>query len=121
MSKVVKGLFVASLLSFSVQGMAASVSAITASVTRILIQSDNQFGGCMISFNVNPATTIPACAANYLSMNCAGLNGGDVVRAYRMLDQAQLSYATGKNLYVAFSDDVLYNGYCSILRIDVLN
>jgi hypothetical protein len=120
MSKVVKGLFVASLLSFSVQGMAASIDGFSTVVTSVLIQGDSTFGGCMISVSNNPASKIPAtCGAYYLSMNCAGLNGGDAVRSYRMLDQAQLALATGRGVYVEFSDDFVYNGYCRVTRLDL--
>jgi hypothetical protein len=119
MSKVVKGLFVASLLSFSVQGMAAEVG-ISTTVTAVLLQLDSTYGGCMAKLSDSPKSSIDGCAPDYVSFNCAGLRNGDVVKAYRMLDQAQLALTTGKPVYVSFRD-TLYDGYCESVRIDVKN
>lgn len=89
-----------------------------ASVLTILVMSDDTYGGCMARLSENPRAILPACGGFWVNFDCAGVST-DPVRAYRMLDQAQLAKATGKAVRVSFSDDLIQNGYCTATRIDV--
>jgi hypothetical protein len=69
-----------------------------------------------------PKTKLAACKSGYLTFRCKTQDGDtrehDPVLAYRMLDQAQLAFATGKKVTVYFRDDPTYNTtVCTIDRI----
>lgn len=91
---------------------------VQANVTHTLVQWDDTYGGCMIRLSVNPADSLAGCGANWLTLSCNG-DFTDPVRAYRLLDQAQLALATGKEIHVWFTDDKRHNGYCQVRRIDL--
>jgi hypothetical protein len=88
-------------------------------VHSVLVNADSTFGGCMARLTVDPHSKLPACGTEWVSFDCQG-NRTDPVRAYRMLDQAQLALAAGKLVLVAFDDAQLFNGYCYATRIDVM-
>lgn len=92
----------------------------SAKVSRILISSDETWGGCMAALSVDPAQFLPECLGGWVSFSCSG-DFTDPTRAYRMLDQAQLAFATGKSVMVTFEDNRMHNGYCFVQRIDILN
>ena len=92
----------------------------SAKVLRILISSDETWGGCMAALSVDPAMMLADCLGGWVSFSCSG-DFTDSTRAYRMLDQAQLAFATGKNVMVTFEDNRMHNGYCFAQRIDILN
>lgn len=96
----------------------AATGSLTAKVVRTLVTNGSSFGGCMVALSVSPATVLPSCAAGWLSFSCTG-DFTDPVRAYRMLDQAQLAHVTGRNIFIQFTDAALHNGYCVATRIDV--
>ena len=99
----------------------AATGAVSATVTRVLIRAGNTFGGCMAALSVSPATRLPTCSAGWVTFDCAGiLREPNIVRAYQMLEQARLAWATNKTVYVEFVDDAKANGYCLATRIDVL-
>lgn len=92
---------------------------VQAKVNRVLVTSDNRFGGCMATLSISPHTEVASCAPGWVTFSCSG-HFTDEVRSYRMLDQAQLALATGKTIAVWFQDDKKHNGYCFANRIDVL-
>ena len=57
--------------------------------------------------------------ASPVTFSCTG-TFTDAVRAYRMLDQAQLALVTAKIVSVTINDANKHNGYCFAQRIDVL-
>jgi hypothetical protein len=97
----------------------AATGAVTARVTRVLISNDDRWGGCMALLSVNPQTVLSGCGSGWVTFSCSG-HFTNSVRAYRMLDAAELALATGKNVTVYFQDDKMHNGYCFANRIDVI-
>jgi hypothetical protein len=98
---------------------AADSGTVTAFVNRTQVTADASFGGCMALLSVDPATVLPLCGANWVTFSCTG-DFTDQVRAYRMLDQAQLALAANKQVSVVITDTSLHNGYCFATRIDVV-
>lgn len=92
---------------------------IVANVDRILISGDAKYGGCMAALSVDPQTVLASCQPSWVTFSCSG-DFTDRVRAYRMLDAAELALATGKRVKVYFSDEMKHNGYCFVHRIDVI-
>ena len=101
----------------STPAVAASAS-VTAQITRVLLTSNDNYGGCMAKLSADPAIELPACKPSWLSFSCTG-DFTDAVRAYRMLDQAQLAIATGNQVEIWYTDSSLHNGYCVATRIDM--
>jgi hypothetical protein len=64
-------------------------------------------------------SVLPSCGSWWVTFSCTG-NFMDRVRAYRMLDAAELALATGKQVNVWFRDDKMHNGYCLADRLDVI-
>ena len=96
----------------------AASSSVIATVAGVLLRADSTFGGCMVYLSVDPSTVLPNCGPSWVSFSCTG-DFTDQVRAYRMVDQAQLALATNKTVYVEFQDDKKHNGYCFASRIDL--
>lgn len=113
-----KALSVAFLLCAAGQTLAASGS-VVANVNRVLMTGDATYGGCMAALSVNPQTVLPSCQTYWVTFSCSG-DFTDPVRAYRMVDVAELALATGKQVEVSVRDDMKHNGYCFAYRIDVL-
>jgi len=97
----------------------AASSYVIGTVTSVLMNADSTFGGCMAGLSVSPASKLSNCAPDYVTFSCSG-DYTDQVRAYRLLDQAQLAFATNATVVVAFQDDKVHNGYCFAYRIDVV-
>ena len=91
---------------------------IVGTVKRVLMTSDATWGGCMAVLSPSPHTVLPDCYPGWVTFSCSG-DFTDQVRAYRMVDMAELALATGKNVQVWFRDDMKHNGYCFASRIDV--
>ena len=98
---------------------AAESGYLVANVNRVLLKADATFGGCMAGLSANPQTVLPSCQSWWVTFSCSG-DFTDPVRAYRMVDVAELALATGKQVQVFFRDDMKHNGYCFAHRIDVL-
>jgi hypothetical protein len=113
-----KAIVAAVLFAMAGQVLAAS-SSVVANVNRVLMTADASYGGCMAGLSVNPQTVLPGCQAWWVTFSCSGAFT-EVVRAYRMVDVAELALATDKQVQVFFRDDMKYNGYCFAYRIDVL-
>ena len=108
---------------FAVQGLLYST------VLGVMVSSDPlpppattglTFGGCMVylSSAVNTASPAPNCPSNWVSLSCDGTYAAKDV-ASLMLDQAQLAWATKRQVLVKVDDSKLHNGYCTATRIDV--
>jgi hypothetical protein len=97
-----------------------AITQVTAQVTRVLVTADETFGGCMAGLNLTANTHFPpGCGVRYVTFSCSGLFT-DPVRAYRMLDQAQLALAANKTVMVTVDDSRKHNGYCFASRIDLI-
>jgi len=94
-------LSVALLLQAPGRAVAAS-GYVEARVIRVLMVGDNTFGGCMAALSVDPKTAVPTCQSWWVTFSCSG-DFTDAVRAYRMVDLAELALATGKTAGVFFS------------------
>lgn len=101
-------------------GVQATDATLQTTVTSVLVRADALYGGCMAALATSPTTKLAACGTSWVTFDCAGvLPDTDVVRAYRMLDQAQIAYVKAKNVYVQFTDSLMTNGYCFAKRIDL--
>ena len=98
----------------------ADTARITAFVERTMVDADDKVGGCMVRLSEDPATVLPACKNAWITFSCTGTYT-DPVRAYRMLDQAQLAIATGMKVDVTIHDTMMHNGYCFASRINLLS
>jgi hypothetical protein len=96
----------------------AAEAAVEAKVLRVLIQADDSLGGCMALLSVNPGSLLPSCADGWVTFSCSG-DYTDSVRAYRMLDQAQLAFATDRRVMVNFTDQRKHSGFCFANRFDI--
>ena len=105
-------------VSLSSPALAGNAAVIT-TVKRTMVTADSTYGGCMALLGTDPASLLPACGANWITFSCSG-DFADPVRAYRMLDQAQLALATGKRVRVVITDTSQHNGYCFTTRIEVI-
>jgi hypothetical protein len=112
-SALVAASLIAPQVAISAEGQVSPATVLT-----VLIMADDTYGGCMVRLSLDPQSALPACGRSWVSLDCAGV-GTDPVRAYRMLDLAQMAKATGKGVRVKFSDDLIQNGYCTATRIDV--
>ncbi len=97
---------------------AATRTIASATVNKVMVNAVD-YGGCMASLSVNPKALLPACNAGWITFSCTG-EFTDAVRAYRMLDQAQLALASNKTVSVTIDDTKKHNGYCFASRIDVI-
>lgn len=88
-------------------------------VQAVLLTSDDSYGGCMANISDDPAAKLAGCSPGWVSFSCTG-DYNTELRAFRMLDQAQLALATNKRVRLIFHDDRKHNGYCFASRIDVL-
>lgn len=88
-----------------------------ATVTRILVSSDTNLGGCMAMLSVPVGT---GCSGNWVTFSCSG-DFADKDRAYRMLDMAQMAYSLNKRISVYVDNARRHNGFCFASRIDIYN
>lgn len=105
-----------------VGGTAPSYAAnaqVVARPTAVMVTDNSNFGGCMVSLETDPQSLLADCAKGWISFSCSG-DFTDPVRAYRMLDQAQLALATRLRLRIQFSDERKHNNYCVAYRVDVI-
>ena len=98
---------------------AADTANITAFVEKTMVTSDSTRGGCVAALSKNPAAVLPACKKTWVTFSCDGTYT-DPVRAYRMLDQAQLALATGLQVQVLVTDARMHDGYCFVEQIKVM-
>jgi hypothetical protein len=96
----------------------AATANFIAQVKSVAVLAQN-FGGCMAELTISPQTKLATCGPKYVTFSCTG-NFTDAVRAYRMLDQAQLALVTNKTVSVTINDAQKHNGYCFAQRIDVI-
>ena len=98
---------------------AADTANITAFVEKTMVTSDSTRGGCVAALSKNPAAVLPSCKKTWVTFSCDGTYT-DPVRAYRMLDQAQLALATGLEVQVTVTDARMHDGYCFVEQIKVM-
>ena len=100
----------------------ASVQSFEATVTRTLSAADGNFGGCMVALSEAPSDHGLDCPADkhWVTFSCSGTHAGKA-HAMRMLDSAQLAFATGRPVRVWVDDSRTHNGFCFVTRIDVLS
>lgn len=106
---------VALTVSFSALGGTSSVNGF---VTKIQIDTDDLSGGCAVALSSNPKSKLAACGAWWLTFDCGG-SYNDPIRAYRMLDQAQLALALNLPVRVHFDDSRILEGKCVAHRVDL--
>lgn len=98
---------------------AADTANLTAFVEKTTVFADSTRGGCVAALSRNPAAVLPACKKTWVTFSCDGTYT-DPVRAYRMLDQAQLALATGLQVQVTVTDAKTHDGYCFVNQIKVM-
>ena len=111
---MVTGVFMMGL-SFNAISQTAGFSGVT--VKSIVVDSE-AFGGCMILVDKVLSSKGLDCPNNWVSFSCFGnFNPKDL--AYRKLDQAQMSMALNKTVFVVVDDTKKHNGLCFVKRIDI--
>lgn len=116
-----RSLFAVAVLALGASEIAVATNAeFEARVLRILLTADERLGGCMALLSVSPASVLPGCGDGWVTFSCSG-QFTDNVRAYRMLDQAQLALATNRTIMVSITDQQQHDGFCFVTRIDLLN
>jgi len=116
---MIRGLFaVVACLSASVA--LADTGKVTAYVKKTLVSEDGRWGGCMAHLSEDISAKLPSCGSSWVTFSCDGTYT-DPVRAYRMLDQAQLALATGMRVVVFVDDSRQHNNFCFASRIDLLS
>ena len=106
-------------LSLTITTGHADTANLTAFVEKTMVTSDSARGGCMAALSEDPAAALPACKKTWVTFSCDGTYT-DPVRAYRMLDQAQLALATGLKVQVTLTDASMHDGFCFAERIKVM-
>lgn len=109
---------VATLLALCAPPLAADTAHINAFVQQTRVAGDEAYGGCMAALSKSPKNMLPACKNTWVTFSCDGTYT-DPIRAYRMLDQAQLALATGMKVLVFVTDEKMHDGFCLASRISV--
>ena len=107
------------LLVIAPGALLAESASVVASISRVLMNGDDRLGGCMAALTVDPQTVLPACQRGWVTFSCSG-HYTDRIRAYRMMDFAEMALATNKKVQVWIRDDLKHDGFCFAYRIDVL-
>ncbi len=103
-----------------------------ATIKKVMVDgraAETNSGGCAASLTLPvtrpPFVWPPDCQSGstppeyWVTFSCTGQLATTTLQAYRLLDQAQLAFATGKKVDVYFTDDVP-DGYCFAYRIDLV-
>jgi hypothetical protein len=98
----------------------ADTGSLTAFVEKTMVTADASRGGCMMALSADPASVLPACKKTWVTFSCDGTYT-DPVRAFRMLDQAQLAIATGMKVQISFTDEKTHDGFCFVERMKLIN
>lgn len=109
---------VAIILTLCASPVVADSAHISAFVQQTRVTGDEAYGGCMAALSKSPKNMLPACKNTWVTFSCDGTYT-DPVRAYRMLDQAQLALATGMRVLVFVTDEKMHDGFCLATRISV--
>ncbi len=112
--------WIAALCGLVATASQADTGSLAAFVEKTMVTSDESRGGCMVALSADPASVLPACKKTWLTLSCDGTYT-DPVRAFRMLDQAQLALATGMKVQVAFTDEKMHDGFCFVERMKLTN
>lgn len=97
----------------------AASSAFYANVQQIFVH-DTTHGGCLIKLTKNPASSLGACGANWLTLDClAEFPESTKSIASQKLGMAQLAFITEGQVRVEFTDSRIVNGYCFARRLDI--
>lgn len=103
-----------------------------ATIKKVMVDggaAETNSGGCAASLTLpvtRPAFVWPvACRSAltpteyWVTFSCTGQLATTTLQAYRLLDQAQLAFATGKKVDVYFNDNI-DDGYCFAYRLDLI-
>ena len=117
-----KGIVALGIVALSLTPSTAAVQSFEAAVTRTLSAADDNFGGCMVALSEAPSDHGLNCPVdkNWVTFSCSGAHASKA-SAMRMLDSAQLAFATGRSVRVWVDDSRTHNGFCFVTRIDVLS
>lgn len=117
-----KSIVALGVLSLPLTPSTAAVQSFEATVTRTLSAADGNFGGCMVALSETPSDHGLNCPVdkNWVTFSCSGTHASKA-SAMRMLDSAQLAFATGRPVRVWVDDSRTHNGFCFVTRIDVLS
>ena len=121
MDKMLKILAVAVVvaLPLSAPSVALTQSVVT-TVKRTMVTSDGNYGGCMAQLAGSLPSELDCPADPWVTFSCSGEHNVTKADAMRMLDSAQLAFATGRQVRVFVDDQRKMNGFCLATRIDVL-
>lgn len=111
---IVTGLF---MMGLSFNTLAAKAGVSNATIMSIVVDSHN-YGGCMVRVDKVLVNHGLNCSKNWVSFSCDGTFNSQAL-AFRKLDQAQMSIALNKKVYLIVDDSKKHNGYCFAQRIDI--
>ena len=116
------GIFVLAILALPPAPSTAAVQSFEATVTRTLSAVDDNIGGCMVALSEAPSDHGLNCPVdkNWVTFSCSGAHASKA-SAMRMLDSAQLAFATGRPVRVWVDASRTHDGFCFVTRIDVLS
>ena len=99
--------------------VSAATAFFNSKITRVLVTSDDEFGGCM----VRPAASMSDAldCRVWATMDCAGALGGTKSEGNRKFETAQLANVMGKNVGLTITDDKKINGWCYVERVAFTN
>ena len=99
----------------------ATITGVTAKVTRTLVATDDRWGGCAVNLDASLVDEgLANCNDNWITFSCSGHHTSKST-ATRMFDQAQMAFALDRRVRVYVDESKTHNGFCFVNRIDVLS
>lgn len=97
----------------------AATAFFNATISRVIVSNDDEFGGCMVRPNVSMEDSLDC--RTWATMDCAGVLGGSKAEGQRKFDTAQLANVLKKRIGLTITDDKKINGYCYVERVAFTN
>lgn len=105
------------VITFCISNVAmADVAFITTKVTRTLVTSDSEFGGCLVKPTVAVSGRLN-CPDTWITLDCAGALGGTKSAGQRMFEQVTLAVVLDKKVTLRVNDERKINGWCAADRV----
>lgn len=120
MSRLTLALFLGAMGVFTPLSWADNFTLNNVYIERIT-QHEDRYAGCMVKLSGgNPKDLDGDCGDNWLSLDCSGLSRSKSVGA-QFLSTSQLAWIQQQKVHAHFTDDAIFNGYCTLIRMDLLD
>ena len=90
--------------------------AFISTVSRTLLTSDAEFGGCLVKPNASISSRLN-CPDTWVTLDCAGTLGGSKAAGQRRFDAVTLAVLTGQKVTFRINDERKINGWCAADRV----